>query len=214
MVEGDQAAEDGFLPYGESHAVPVLQGERGRLVWETELLGPRPDRDDVRRRGTGLDQGDRMIHVFAAACVRIALGHRRAADGERAVVAGAIAQMAVEDVEEGRVAGPDEPVAVDVRVRRAPFAGDGVDALDVLAAEVVEGLADHADALVLLHPGPQELVQVLVGGVDHRAGLGQQGDLVGCLDAARLEEDLLAVDDGESFRLQRGQDGHLDDVDA
>ena len=56
-----------------------------------------------------------------------------------------------------------------MRVRRAALAGDRVDALDVLRAQVVERLGDEADAFVLPHPGPQELVELLVGGVDHRA---------------------------------------------
>ena len=88
-----------------------------------------------------------------------------------------------------------EPVGVDVRVRRAALAGDGVDPLDVLGAEVVEHLADQADALVLAHARAQERVQLLVGGVDHGAGLGEQRDLVAGLDPAGLEEHLLAVDD-------------------
>ena len=120
----------------------------------------------------------------------------------------------MQDVEERRVAGADDPVAVDVRVRRAALAGDRVDALDVLAAEVVEHLADQADALVLAHARAQERVQLLVRRVDHRAGLGEQRDLVGGLDPAGLEEDLLAVDDVEALGLQRGQDRHLDQVDA
>jgi hypothetical protein len=55
--------------------------------------------------------------VGAAADVRVALRGRGAADGERAIVAGAVAEVAVQDVEEGGVAGADQPVAVDVRVR-------------------------------------------------------------------------------------------------
>ncbi len=120
----------------------------------------------------------------------------------------------MQDVEERRVARADQAVAVDVRVRRAAFAGDRVDPLDVLAAEVVEHLADQADALVLPHARAQEPVQRLVGRVDHRARLGQQRDLVGRLDPAGLQEDLLAVDHLDAGRAQRAQDRHLDDVDA
>jgi hypothetical protein len=57
-------------------------------------------------------------------------------------------------------------------------------------------------------------VQLLVRGVDHRAGLGEEGDLVGCLDAAGLEEDLLAVDDVDALLLEGLQHGHLGEVDA
>ena len=83
------------------------------------------------------------------------LRRRGAADLERAVVAGSITQVAVQDVEERRVTGADQPVALDVRVGRAAFAGDGVDPLDVLRPEIEQGLGDEADALVLAHPGAQ-----------------------------------------------------------
>ena len=64
-------------------------------------------------------------------------------------------------------------------------------------------------------PGRRNVVELLVGGVDHRAGLGEQADLVGGLDPARLEEHLLAVDDARCPRACRAsQDGHLDHVDA
>ena len=101
-----------------------------------------------------------------------------------------------------------------MRVRRAALAGDGVDALDVLRAEVEQRLGDEADAFVLAHTGAQRPVQLLVGGVDHRAGVGEQEDLVGGLDPARLQEHLLAVDDAEAARREGGEDGHLDEVDA
>ena len=189
----------GFSQMDKPDAVAVLQRERRLLVGEAELLGARPDCDDVGRRRAGLHQRDGLVHVLAAAHVGVALRGRRAADREAAVVAGAVAQVAVQDVEERRVAGADQPVAVDVRMRRAALAGDRVDALDVLAAEVVEHLADQADALVLADARAEERVQLLVGGVDHRAGLGQQADLVGCLDPPGVEEDLLPVDDVEAL---------------
>ncbi len=75
-------------------------------------------------------------------------------------------------------------------------------------------LDDEADAFVLAHAGAQRPVQLLVGGVDHRAGVGEEEDLVGCLDPPRFEEHLLAVDDGQATRRQCGEHGHLDEVDA
>ncbi len=115
--------------------------------------------DDVGGRGTGPHQRDRPVHVLAGPLVRVVLRRARRADRERAVVAGPVAVEAVQDVEEGGVARPDEPVGVDVRMRRAPLPRDGVDALDVLGPEVVEHLGDEPDGLVLAHPGPQELVE-------------------------------------------------------
>ena len=140
---------------------------------------------------------------------------RGAADGEAAVVAGAVAEVAVQDVEERRVAGADQPVAVDVRVRRAALAGDRVDALDVLAAEVVEHLADQADALVLPHAGAQEPVQLLVGGVDHRARLGRAGRSRPAVLIRRASRKTCWPSTTSSpASLQRGQHRHLDQVDA
>ncbi len=101
-----------------------------------------------------------------------------------------------------------------MRVRCAALAGDGVDALDVLGAHVVQDLVDQADALVLAHARAEELVELVVGGVDHGRGLGEQADLVVGLDAAGGEEQLLAVDDGDTGLLQGEQDRQLDDVDA
>ena len=101
-----------------------------------------------------------------------------------------------------------------MRVRRAALAGDRVDALDVLRPEVEQRLGDEADALVLTHTGAQRPVQLLVGGVDHRAGMGEQKDLVGRLDPPGLQEHLLAVDDAQAARLQGGEHRHLDEVDA
>ena len=91
--------------------------------------------------------------------------------------------------------GPDEPVGEHVRMRRAALARDRVDALHVLRAEVVEGLRDEADRLVLAHAGAQEAVELLVRGIHHRRRLGEQADLVAGLDAPGLHEHLLAVDD-------------------
>src|SRR4029450_6938935 len=103
-----------------------------------------------------------------------------------------VAVVAVQDVEEGRVAGAQDAVGVDVGVGRAALPGDGVDPLDVLGAEVVEDLGDQPNALVLPDPGPQEPVQLVVGGVDQGGGGGQQGDLVRGLDPAGVQEHLLA----------------------
>ena len=156
-------------------------------------------------RDAGADLRDRRVEDVAAALVGVDERRRRAADRERAVVAGAVAHVGVEDVEVGRVAGTQHAVGVDVRVRRAALAGDRVDALDVLGAEVVEHLADEPDALVLAHPGPHLAVELLVGGVDHHAGRVEQRDLVARLDHARLLHQLLAVDDLDPLALEREQ---------
>ncbi len=93
-----------------------------------------------------------MVEDVAAALVRVDEAARGAPDRERAVVAGAVAVVRVEDVEVGGVARSQHAVGEDVRVRAAPLAGDRVDPLDVLGAELEEPLADERDALVLAHP--------------------------------------------------------------
>ena len=215
MVERDQPAEDRLLPDATGRP-------RGRTAARTPpprrgSRTPAPSATATTMSAVvapGRTRAMATVHVLAAARVGVAHRRRGAAHREAAVVAGAVAEVAVQDVEERRVAGPDDAVAVDVRVRRAALARDGVDALDVLAAEVVEHLADQADALVLPHARAQERVELVVGRVDHRAGLGEQRDLVGGLDPAGLEEDLLPVDDVDALGLQRRQDRHLDEVDA
>ena len=110
--------------------------------------------------------------------------------------------------------GPDQTIAEDVRMRRAALTRDRVDPLDVLGAEVVERLRDDPDGLVLTDARTQESVELLVCGIHHRRRLREQPDLVAGLDAARLHEQLLAVDDADALLLQREQDRKLDHVDA
>ena len=153
MIQRHQAAEDRLLPDRQPDAVAVLEGEGGHLVGKAELLRPRPQRDDVGGGGTRPDQRDGLVHVLAAADVGVALGAGRAGHREGAVVAGPVAQVTVQDVEEGRITGPDQPVGVHVRVRRAALAGDRVDPLHVLAAQVVEDLADQSEHSFSRTPG-------------------------------------------------------------
>src|SRR5215469_18715684 len=110
MIQRHQPAEDRLLPDGQADPVAVLQAEGGGLVGETELVRPGPERDDVRRGRSRFHQRDRLVHVLTAAHVGVALRPRRAAHRERPVVAGPVAQIAVQDVEERRIAGPDQPV--------------------------------------------------------------------------------------------------------
>ncbi|GAB7007384.1 hypothetical protein JCM18899A_48590 [Nocardioides sp. AN3] len=57
-------------------------------------------------------------------------------------------------------------------------------------------------------------MELLIGSVDHGRGLSEKADLVGRLDATRLHEHLLPVDDVEALLLKGEQHGKLDDVDA
>ena len=190
-----------------------LERERRLLVGEAELLGLGPELDHLRGRHPGPDLVNRDVEVVAAALVGVDQRRGAAADGERPVVAGAVAVEGVQDVEVGRVPGAQRAVGEHVRVRAAALARDRVDALDELRPHVVEDLVDQRDALVLAEPGPHRPVELLVSGVDHHAGLVEQGDLVNGLDHPRLLQQLLAVDHLDPEPLQREQDRRLDRVD-
>ena len=106
------------------------------------------------------------------------------------------------------------PVGEIVRVRVAALAGDGVDRLDVVRAEPVEHLVRLGDDVVLADARLQLLVDHVIGAVDHGRGLVQQHDLVDVLDLARVEHDLLAVDDLHAGLLQLEEHRRLGEVDA
>ena len=62
----------------------------------------------------------------------------------------------MDDVEERLVARAQQPVGEDVRVRVAAVAGDGVDRLDLLGAELEQELLRPRDDLVLVHAGAEQ----------------------------------------------------------
>ena len=97
-----------------------------------------------------------------------------AADVERAVVAGAVAHERVDHVEEGLVARAQKPVGEDVGVRVAAVAGDGVDRLDLLRAQLEEEvLAARATISCSDTPGREQTVDLLVDRVDDRRTRGR-----------------------------------------
>ena len=109
--------------------------------------------------------------------------------------------------------GSQHPVGEDVRMRRAPFAGDRVDALHMLRAELEQHLVDESDAVVLAEAGTHRAEELVVRRVDHRARRVEQGDLVDGLELANVLHQGLAVDDGDPGLLEREQHGQLDHVD-
>ena len=117
MVERVEPADDRPLVEEQADAVPELQAEALHLVAEPELLGLRPDLRDLVGGHAGAHQLDRRVDPLARPLVGVALGVVGPADGERPVVARLVADEGVDDVEEGLVAGTDDPVAEDVRVR-------------------------------------------------------------------------------------------------
>src|SRR5579872_1372086 len=97
MIEGDQAADDRLLPDRQPNTVAVLQSEAGFLVGKSEFLRLGPDRGNLRRGSTGPHQLNCRIEIFAAALVGVHHGVRSKADGETAVVAGAVAHVRSEE---------------------------------------------------------------------------------------------------------------------
>src|SRR6266496_1692348 len=88
MIEGDQAAEDGFLPDGETDTVTVLEGERSFLIGEAEFFRLRPELDDLGSADTWLDRVDGLIQDVPAILVGIYLQLRGTSIDEAVLVAG------------------------------------------------------------------------------------------------------------------------------
>ena len=78
-----------------------LEREGCFFIRESELLRLGPDRRDLRRGASGLDQCDRGIQIFTAASVGVDHPLRCVANGERAVVTSAIPHITMENVKEG-----------------------------------------------------------------------------------------------------------------
>ena len=213
MIEGDQPAEDGLLPDRQTDAVAELQCERRLLVGEAELLCARPDGSDLTGGRPRSDQVDGRVQVIAAALVGVDERPGGAGDGECAVVTGPVAHIAVQDVEVRGVARAQRAIGEYVRVRAAALPRDGIHALHELRAHLVEHLVDQRNAVVLTEARTHGAVELLVGGVDHRARHVQQGDLVARLDHPCLLHQLLAIRDLKSLALEREQHLGLDGVD-
>ncbi len=194
--------------------MPELQAEARLLAGEAEVLGGRPHLGDLRGRGAGAHLVDRVVEPFAALLVGGQLRARRAADAERAVVARAVAHERVDDVEERLVAGAQQAVGEHVRVRVAAIAGDGVDRLDLLGAELEQQPLGVGDDLVLTNARAQRLVDLLVDRVDDRGRMVEQRDLVLGLELARLHQHRLGVGGRDVATLQREQRLHVGQVDT
>ena len=91
----------GFSQMDRPTPCPYWRAKAASSFGKPNSSGPRPHRDDVGGGRPRLHQGDGLVHVVAAADVGVAHGRGRAADREAAVVAGPVAVVAVQDVEEG-----------------------------------------------------------------------------------------------------------------
>ena len=186
VIERVQPRDHRRLVEADAEAVAELQAEARLLVGEAELLRRGPDGGDRVGRHARPHEVDRVVEPLAALLVGVELRLVGAPHRERAVVARAVAHEGVDDVEERLVAGAQQAVGEDVRVRGAAVAGDGVDRLDVLGAELEQELVR-----MRRRPGSRGFPgaasgRSVVDGVDDSGGVIEQRDLVRRLDLARL----------------------------
>ena len=193
MFQGKETAENGRFPNVQPHAVTVLQGKGRFLVGKAELGGLRPVLNDVGGGDARLYRGNGNVQDFPALFIGVNLRLGRAANRQSAVVAGAIAHIAVQDVKINLVAGPQDAVGIDMRMRTGAFPANGIDALHIFRPQLVQHLVDQGHAVIFPHPGPQFQIQGVIGGVHHSAGGIQQGNFVLGFDAAGFQHQLLAV---------------------
>src|SRR5690348_17658009 len=100
----------------QPETVTKLQSERRHLIRKTELLRSRPDLRNRISRDTGLDQRDGVIQPFAALLVSVVLDRRCAPNIERTVIAGPIALIRLQDIEERLIARTQDAVGKIVRM--------------------------------------------------------------------------------------------------
>ena len=168
VVDRVEAADDRPLVQRQPQAVAKLQAKRLHLAVEAEVLGFGPGPGDHVGRDAGLDHVDAGIDPLARLLVGVALALGGAADAEGPVVAGPVAVVGLDDVEEGLVAGTDQPIGEHVRMRAATLAGDSVDCLNIVRAHVVELLVCDRHQLVLADPRLEGFVNRLVDAIDER----------------------------------------------
>ncbi len=212
MVERDQAAENGFLPDRKPYAVTVLEREGSLFIRETELFCFWPELDDIGGGYSRLDRVDSNIQDIAAVLIGIDLRLRGASHGKRAVVAGAIAVIAVQYIEIRRVAGSQCAIGVDMWMGTATFAGNSIDAFDVLRTQVVQNLANQADALIFTYTRLQSAVQFIIGRVHHHASSGEQSNLILRFDQASFLHQLLSINHFDAFCLQSEKHRYFNNI--
>ena len=134
----------GFSQMARPMPCPICSANAASSSGKPNSVRLRPHRGDFRRRPARTNQLDRRVEIVAAPLVGIDERVRRRADGEAAVVAGAVAHVGVEDVVVHRVARAHHAIREHVRMRTAALSRDRVDTLDVLRAQLVEHLARRA----------------------------------------------------------------------
>src|SRR5262249_54328323 len=149
VIHRDHARDDWTLVQCEAEAVAELQPEGCHLVREAEFRRLRPYAAALIGAHARLDELDRPIGPLTSLLVGVVLPRRGAAGVEGRVIAGAIADEALQDVEERLVARADHAVGEVMWMRIAALARDGIDRLSVIGAVAIENLVGLGDDVVL-----------------------------------------------------------------
>jgi hypothetical protein len=147
---------------------------------------------------------DSRIDKSTAFRIRIPLSNRCATDREGPVVTSSITVVTVQDIEEGGIAGPNEPVAINMRMRRATLPRDRIDSLYNLftamrttlgADRAREHFEAHAksDAITHLQLCSEEVVDWTTRGGSKALGLD---DKIGSIEVGKKADIVLITNDG------------------
>src|SRR6185369_14827679 len=101
----------------EREAVTEVQTKCRHLSFESDIGALRQLLGGFIGAETGLQHCDRVVHPLACTLVGILLRHSRTSDGKRSVVARAIADERMDDIEVRRIAGTNQSVCEVVRMR-------------------------------------------------------------------------------------------------
>src|SRR5713226_4664901 len=121
----------------QSEAMAEIQAECRHLAFETDigrfgqLLG------SLVGAQTGLQHPDSIIHPLPGALIRVTLRLRGTANGESAVVACAVTDEGMDDVEIRLITRTNQPVREIVRMRAAPFSRNGIDRFDAVGSHLI-----------------------------------------------------------------------------
>src|SRR5206468_10261606 len=136
----------------------VLERESSLFIGEAKFFRFGPQLDNISGGHPRLNRVNGPIQDIPAVLVGIYLRLRGAPHYKGAIVTGAIAVIAVQDVEICRVARPQGAIGINVWMGTAPLARNSVDSFDVLRTQVVQDLADQANAFVFTYAGSQSAV--------------------------------------------------------
>ena len=134
MIHADGATDN--WPFVQCQAQPVTELKAKGLIFvrEAKFLGCWPNCGHLIGGHARFDHRDGRINPFA--CFGIGVGLRRscAADVERPVIAGPIALIGLQNIEERLIARPDQTVGEVMRMRVAALAGNRVDRLHIVTS--------------------------------------------------------------------------------